>query len=65
MNVESAAIWISIVANIGVVIGLVLVALQIRQNTDITKAQITNDYYLADMELELKMMGRCSERLRC
>ena len=57
MNIENLGIWISIVANAGVIIGLVLVALQIKQNTAITKAQIANDYHLADMELELKMMG--------
>ena len=49
--------WLSFAANFGVVVGLILVALQIKQNTQITKAQITNDYYIADMELELAMMG--------
>lgn len=57
MNIEHTEFWISVVANLGVIIGLILVAVQIKQNTDITKAQITNDYFLADMELELKMMG--------
>jgi hypothetical protein len=49
--------WLGIVANLGVVAGLVLVALQIRQNTQITKAQVANDWFLADMQLELTMMG--------
>ena len=49
--------WITILANIGVIAGLILVAVEIRQNTEITKAQILNDYHVADMELELKMMG--------
>ena len=49
--------WLGIVANLGVVVGLVLVALQIRQNTRITKAQVANDWFLADMQLELAMMG--------
>jgi hypothetical protein len=49
--------WLSLAANIGVIAGLVLVALQINQNTEITKAQIANDYFLADMNLELAMMG--------
>jgi len=44
-------------ANIGVLIGLILVAVQINQSTGIAEAQLTNDYYLADMELELSMMG--------
>ena len=49
--------WLNLAANIGVIAGLVLVAVQINQNTEITKAQIANDYFLADMNLELAMMG--------
>ena len=49
--------WLTLLANVGVIAGLVLVAVQINQNTQITKAQIANDYFLADMELELAMMG--------
>lgn len=48
---------VSTLANIGVLAGLILVALQISQNTDIARAQLANDYYLADMQLELAMMG--------
>ena len=49
--------WLSFAANVGVIVGLVLVAIQIHQNTEITKAQVANDYFLADMNLELAMMG--------
>jgi len=49
--------WLGIAANVGVVLGLVLVAVQIRQNTNLTKAQVANDWFLADMQLELSMMG--------
>ena len=49
--------WLTFSANLGVITGLILVAVQINQNTQITKAQIANDYYLADMTLELAMMG--------
>jgi len=49
--------WLKFAANLGVIAGLVLVAMQIKQNTEITKAQIANDYFLADMNLELVMMG--------
>ena len=48
---------LTLAANVGVLGGLILVAYQINQNTEITKAQIANDYYLADMQLELAMMG--------
>ena len=57
MNSDKINRWLTLTANIGVIAGLVLVAVQINQNTQITKAQIANDYYLADMDLELAMMG--------
>jgi len=49
--------WLTLSANVGVIAGLILVAVQINQNTKFTKAQIVNDYYMADMNLELAMMG--------
>ena len=49
--------WLTLSANVGVIAGLILVAVQINQNTQFTKAQIVNDYCLADMNLELAMMG--------
>jgi len=47
----------SLLANIGVLAGLLLVAIQISQNSEIARAQLENDYYLADMQLEIAMMG--------
>ena len=57
MNTEKIHQWLGVVANLGVLGGLLLLAVEINQNTQITKAQVINDYYLADMELELAMMG--------
>ena len=57
MNRDSITPWLNFAANIAVVAGLILVAVQIRQNTAITRAQVANDYFLADMQLELVMMG--------
>lgn len=57
MDPEQLNLWLGVVANLGVVAGLILVALQIRQNTRITRAQVANDWFLADMQLELAMMG--------
>lgn len=37
--------------------GLILVAVQINQSVEITKAQMINDYHIAELQLELKMMG--------
>jgi hypothetical protein len=49
--------WLQIGANIGILLGLLLVAIQIRQGSDIARAQIENDFYIADLQLELAMMG--------
>jgi hypothetical protein len=57
MNSDRISRWSNTLSNIALVGGLVLVAIQIRQNTAITRAQLLNDYYLADMQLELAMMG--------
>ena len=57
MFTEKINHWLNLSANIGVIAGLILVAMQINQNTEIMKAQISNDYFLADMTLELAMMG--------
>lgn len=57
MDSQSLNRWLSLGANVGVIAGLILVAIQINQNTAITRALVTNDYYLADMQLELAMMG--------
>lgn len=57
MDLAELISWIGIAANVGVVAGLVLVALQLRQNARITRAQVANDWFLADMQLELAMMG--------
>jgi hypothetical protein len=57
MDTNKVNRWLTLSANVGIIAGLILVAIQINQNTQITKAQIANDYYLADMDLELAMMG--------
>jgi len=57
MNKTDLGRAVSVLANIGVLAGLLLVAIQISQSTDIARAQLENDYYLADMQLELAMMG--------
>ena len=49
--------FVTTLANLSVLAGLLLVAVQISQGTEITRAQLANDYYLADMQLELTMMG--------
>ena len=50
MDTDKVNRGLTLAANVGVLGGLILVAFQIHQNTEITKAQIANDYYLADMQ---------------
>jgi hypothetical protein len=57
MNWDKTTRWLTLAANLAVLGGLILVAVQIRQNTAITRAQVANDYFMADMQLELAMMG--------
>ena len=57
MNWDMIARWLTLAANLAVLGGLILVAIQIHQNTEITRAHVTNDYFFADMQLELAMMG--------
>ena len=57
METDKVNRWLTLAANVGVLGGLILVAFQINQSTEITKAQLANDYYLADMQIELAMMG--------
>ena len=57
MITEKLNRWFTMLVNLSVLAGIVLVAVQIQQNTDITKAQMANEYYLLDAQLELTMMG--------
>jgi hypothetical protein len=38
--------WLQIVSNVGIVVGLALVALQMKQASDIASAQLSSDYFL-------------------
>ena len=43
MNSDAITKWLTLVANIGVVIGLTLVAYQIKQDSDLTRAVLFNE----------------------
>ena len=49
--------WLSLGANFGVVIGLLLVAFQIKQDADLTKAVLFNDHTNSRKEWNQAMMG--------
>ena len=41
VNTDNLNRWLSLGANVAVVIGIVFLAIEIRQNTEMTRAQIT------------------------
>lgn len=41
MNTENLNRWLSLGANLGVLVGIVILAIEIQQNTEMTRAQIT------------------------
>jgi hypothetical protein len=57
MKAASVNSWLSVGANIGVVIGLLLVAFQIKQDADLTKVQLFSDHTDSRREWNQAMMG--------
>ena len=49
--------WLQIVGNAGLIVGLVLVAVQVRQNTEIAKAQIVNEGWISLINTRHVLMG--------
>ena len=49
--------WLSLGANVGIVVGLLLVAFQIKQDADLTKALLFNDHTNSRKEWNQAMMG--------
>ena len=57
MNAEKVNSWLSLGANIGVVIGLLLVAFQINQDARLTRAQLFSDHTDSRRDWNQTMMG--------
>ena len=57
MDSSRAAIWLQMVGNLGLIIGLVLVAVQIKQNNDLAKAQLLSDGWLASAQWSIAQFG--------
>jgi hypothetical protein len=57
MKTESINRWLSLAANIGVMLGLVLVAYQIRQDVELTKVQLFSDATSSRKEWNQAMLG--------
>ncbi len=48
MNVDSTNRWLTLIANVGVIVGLIFLALEIRQNTEVARSAV---------DLEITVMG--------
>ena len=57
MDSSKLANWLQILGNFGLVVGLILVAVQIKQNTDIARAQLFSDGVAIGMNMDLAIMG--------
>ena len=57
MNSEKLVHWLQIIGNFGLIAGLVLVAVQIQQNTEMTKAQMISEDRSIAVALKLAVLG--------
>jgi len=57
MKADKLKSWVSLGANIGVVIGLLLVAFQINQDAELTRAQLFSDHTDSRRDWSQAMMG--------
>ena len=57
MKADRVNSWLTLVANTGIVVGLFLVAFQIKQDADLTKVQLFSDHTNSRREWNQTMMG--------
>ncbi len=57
MKVDQWSAWLQIVASLGLIAGLVLVAIEIQQTRDLARAQMQLEGTLAFQEVEIAMLG--------
>lgn len=57
MNSAKMNNWLQIVANAGIVIGLLLVGFQMKQNSDLLKTQLLYDESRRIVDFEMQMLG--------
>jgi len=57
LNSDNLSRWISAVANIAVLLGLVLVAMEIRQNSTLARTALINDGNLVSNQIWSNLMG--------
>ena len=57
MNLEKTAHWLTIFGNLGLLVGVALVIVQINQNSQLVREQIFNARWTDSLNLHLTMMG--------
>jgi len=57
MNLTKLNGWLQVVANIGILLGLVLVGVQLKQNTDLTRFQLLFAESTRSIEIEATIIG--------
>ena len=57
MDTQKLSHWVSILSNVGLLTGLVLVAIQINQNTNLARIDMVSRNYESSMMFGLAMMG--------
>jgi hypothetical protein len=57
MNIERVNRWLTLGANLGVLVGIVFLALEIRQNSEIARLQFTEDQHALWQEGEIAVFG--------
>ncbi len=55
--------WLQIIANLGLIAGLILVAIQINQNSEITKADLLARGYESVLQYQTARLGETPERV--
>lgn len=57
MKLEKLNRWLQVTANIGIVLGLLLVGVQLKQNSDLSKTQLLYEESQRAIELETEVVG--------
>ncbi len=57
MKLEKISHWLTIVGNLGLLVGIALVAVQIDQNSQLVRVQLSVARWTDDLNLHLAMMG--------
>ena len=57
MNSGKLSNWLQIAANVGIVVGLLLVGVQLKQNSDLLKTQLLYDESRRAVDLETLVVG--------